>query len=73
MLTKLKAIYSLTEKLYAGSLRTLVAVSNGKKPPHLIKDVLDQFSTMPKQIEELKLSAAQAGAITSLSRVKAYQ
>lgn len=73
ILMKLKAVYSLVEKLYAGSLRTLVAASNGKKPPWLIKDVLDQLSTMPKQIEELKMSAARVGAISLLSWAKAYQ
>ena len=73
VVTKLKAIYSLTEKLYAGSLHMLVAVSNGKKLPVLIKDVLDQLSTMPKQVEELKLSATYAVEITALSRAKAYQ
>jgi len=50
-----------------------VAASNGKKPPQIIKYLLDQLSTMPKQIEELKMSAAHAGAITSLSQAKAYQ
>nr|XP_040252904.1 uncharacterized protein LOC120969727 [Aegilops tauschii subsp. strangulata] len=60
MLMKLKAVYSLTEKLYAGSLRTLVAASNGKKPPQLVKDVLDQLSKMSKKIEELKMSGAHA-------------
>nr|XP_040256928.1 uncharacterized protein LOC120974542 [Aegilops tauschii subsp. strangulata] len=73
MLLKLKALYSLTEKLYAGTLCSLVALSNGKKPPTLIKTVLDQLSTVPAQIEELKLSAAYAGAIVALSRVKAWQ
>ena len=64
MLVKLKVVYALTEKLYAGSLHTLVDVSNGKKPAQLIKDVLDQLSTVPAQIEELKRSAARAGEIT---------
>ena len=71
MLLKLKAVYSLTEKLYAGSLRNLVAISNGKKPSTLIKTVLDHLSTVPGQIEELKLSAARSGAITTLSQAKA--
>lgn len=73
MLLKLKAVYSLTEKLYAGTLKTLVAVSCGRKPPTIIKEVLDNLSTVPAQISELKLSAARAGAITALSRAKAWQ
>jgi hypothetical protein len=73
VVTKLKAIYYLIEKLYAGSLRTLVAVSNGRKPSPLMKTVLYQLSTIPKQVEELKLSATRSGAITALSRAKAYQ
>ena len=72
-MTKLKAIYCLTEKLHAGSLRTLVAVSRSKKPPPLMKTLRDHFSIVPKQVEELKLSAARSGAITALSRAKAYQ
>ena len=73
MWMKLKAVYSLTEKLYARSLHTLVLVSNGKKPPHLIKSVLDQLSIMPNHIEEPKMSVARVGAIFALSRAKAYQ
>ena len=71
MLLKLKAVYSLTEKLYAGTLKTLVAVSCGRKPPTTIREVLDNLSTFPAQIAELKLLAARAGAITALSRAKA--
>jgi hypothetical protein len=52
MLMKLKAIYSLTEQLYAGTLRSLVALSGGKRPPTLLKTVLEQFSTAPAQIKE---------------------
>ena len=73
MLVKLKAIYCLTEKLYAGTLQTLVDVSVGKKPPPLMKTVLDHSSTVPKQVEELKLSAARSGAIAAFSRAKSYQ
>lgn len=38
----------------------------------MIKDVLEQLSTMPKQIQELKKSAAHSAAMLSLSRAKAY-
>ena len=73
MLLKLKAVYSLTEKLYAGSLRALVAASCGRKPPTTIKEVLEQLSTVPSELSELKLSTARAGAIIALSRAKAWQ
>ena len=69
----LKAVYSLIEQLHDGALRTLVAISNGKKPPTLIKTVLEHLSTVPAQVEELKLSAARSGAITALSRAKGWQ
>jgi hypothetical protein len=73
MLLKLKVVYSLKEKLYVGSLRTLVAISNGKQPPTLIKTMLDHLSIVPGQIEELKLPGARIGAITAISRAKAWQ
>lgn len=73
MLLKLKVVYSLTEQLYAGSLRTLVAIASFKKPPTTIKTVLEHLSTVPSQIEEIKLSAARAGALNALSWAKAWQ
>lgn len=44
----------------------------GNEPPQFIRDVLKQLSTIPKQIEELKRSAARMGAMMALSRAKAY-
>ena len=41
MVLKLKAVYSLAEQLYAGTLHNIVAVSGGKKPVTLIKTMLD--------------------------------
>lgn len=73
MLLKLKAVYSLVEQLYTCTQRALVAISNGKPPPTLIRTVLDQLSTVPKKIEQMKLSAARSGTITALSRAKAWQ
>jgi hypothetical protein len=73
MLLKLKAIYSLTEQLYSGTLRGLVALGGNRKSPSQIKTVLDQLSTFPSQIEEQRLSAARAGAIVALGRAKAWQ
>ena len=57
-LMKLKAVYSLTEQLYAGSLCIIKAVMGDKDPAKFIRDVLRRLSTIPKQIEELKRSAA---------------
>lgn len=48
MLLKLKAVYTLVEQLYTGTQRTLVAISNGKQPPTLLREVLDKLSVMPK-------------------------
>ena len=73
MLMKLKAVYSLREKLYAESPQTLIAIGSSKKPPTLIKTVLDHLSTVPSQIEEIKLSAARLGAFAALSRAKVWQ
>jgi hypothetical protein len=73
MLTELKAAYSLAEQLYTETLRSLVALSGGKKPPKDIKTVLDQLSIAPAQVTEYKLLAARAGAICALGRAKAWQ
>ena len=43
-LLKLKALYSFTEHLYAGSLFTIRAVFGEKGVPKLIKDVLKCLS-----------------------------
>ena len=69
---KLKALYSLTEQLYAGSLFTIKAVMTERDVPKFMKGVLEVLSTIPKQIEELKRSAARSGAIYALSRALAY-
>ena len=61
------------EQLYAGTQRSLAVISHNKQPPSLIKDVLDKSSVIPKRIEEIKRSAARAGAITALSWAKAWQ
>nr|XP_040249978.1 uncharacterized protein LOC120967799 [Aegilops tauschii subsp. strangulata] len=73
MLLKLKAIYSLTEQLYSGTLRGLVALGGNRKPPSQIKTILDHLSTFPSQIEEIKISAARAEAIVALGRAQAWQ
>ena len=69
---KLKVVYSLTEQLYTGSMRTFEAVMGEKDLPQFIKDVLKRLSTIPKQVEELKKPIAQSGATTALGRAMAY-
>ena len=71
-LLKLKALYSLTEQLYAGSLVTIKVVMPEKGVPKFMKGVLEVLSTIPRQIEELKRSSARKGAMATLSRSLAY-
>ena len=68
----LKAVYSLTEQLYAGSHLAIKVVMGDKQPLRFIKNVLECLSTIPQQIEELKRLAASSGATYSLSRALAY-
>lgn len=73
MRMKLKAAYTLIEQLYTGAQRAISAATHKKQPPSLIKEVLEKLSVLPQRFEELKRSAARAGAITALSRAKAWQ
>ena len=73
MSVKLKAAYTLVEQLYTGTQRTMVVICNGKQPPTFLREVLDKLSVMPKKLEEMKRSAARAGAIIALTRAKAWQ
>ncbi|KAI5008166.1 hypothetical protein ZWY2020_009214 [Hordeum vulgare] len=57
----LKAIYTLTEQLYTGSVLTVKAVMGAKEPITSIKKVLGCLSTLPPQIGELTRSAARKG------------
>ncbi|KAI5016403.1 hypothetical protein ZWY2020_006254 [Hordeum vulgare] len=68
----LKAIYTLTEQLYTGSVLTVKVVMGAKEPITSIKKMLGCLSTLPPQIGELTRSAAQKGALTTLSRCLAY-
>ncbi|KAI4994116.1 hypothetical protein ZWY2020_028393 [Hordeum vulgare] len=67
-----KAIYTLTEQLYTGSVLTVKAVIGAKEPITSIKKVLGYLSTLPPQIGELTRSAARKGVLTALSRCLAY-
>lgn len=69
---QLKAAYMFVEQLYAGTLCTIRHVTGLKETPKLIKDVLNQLSTPPKQIDELKKSAARKTIMLALTRAKAY-
>ncbi|KAI5003145.1 hypothetical protein ZWY2020_030305 [Hordeum vulgare] len=68
----LKAIYTLTEQLYTGSVLAMKAVMGAKEPIISIKKMLGCLSTLPPQIGELTRSAARKGALTMLSRCLAY-
>ena len=69
---KLKAAYTLIEQLYTGAQRIICAASHNKPPPTLIKETLSRLSMLPARVEELKRSAARAGALTALTRAKAW-
>ena len=72
MRKKLKAAYTLIEQLYTGAQRVICATSYDNAAPTLIKDTLAKLSTTPAQIEEVKRSAARAGALLALTRAKAW-
>ena len=72
MWKKLKAAYTLREQLYTGAQRVICTAAHNKQPPTLIKDTLEKLSMLPPRIEELKKSAARAGALTTLTRAKAW-
>ena len=72
MRKKLKAAYTLIEHLYSGAQRVICATSYDNAAPTLIKYTLDRLSMTPAQIEELKRSAARAGALLALTRAKAW-
>ena len=70
---QLKAVYTLVEQLYTSAQRTIAATLHKKPPSTLIKDTLEQLSVLPGRIDDLKWRAARAGALTVLSRAKAWQ
>ena len=72
MWMKLKAAYTLIEQLYIGAQRVICAASYNNLDPTLIKDTLARLSVTPAQIEEVKRSAARAGALLALTRAKAW-
>ena len=71
-LIKLKAVYTLVEKLYTGAQRILATISPVNQEPNLLSDVLKKLSVFPARFQEIKRSCARAGAVSSLSRSKAW-
>ena len=72
MLVKLKAVYTLVEQLYTGAQRALAASSPTSQAPTLLIDVLKKLPMLPSRFEEMKRSSARVGAVTALSRAKAW-
>ena len=72
MLTKLKAVYTLVEQLYTGSQRALAVVDLSNEVPTLLTDVLKRLAVLPLWFNELRRSSTRAGAVTALSRAKAW-
>ena len=64
MRQKPKAAYKLIEQLYTGVQRVICTASH--------KETLERLAMMPARFEELKKSAARAGALTALTRAKAW-
>ena len=71
-LIKLKAVYTLVEQLYIGAQRALAAISLANQGPNWLSDVLKKLSILPTRFQEVKRSCARAGALTALSRSKAW-
>ena len=58
--------------MYTGAQGVICAASYNKPPPTLIKDTLAKLSMTPAQLEEVKRSTARAGALSALTRAKAW-
>ena len=71
-LIKLKAVYTLVQQLYIGAQRALAAISPANQGPNRLSDVLKKLSILPARFQEVKRSCARAGALTALSRSKAW-
>ena len=72
MLVKLKVVYTLVEQLYTGAQRALATISPTNQAPTMLRDVLKKLSILPARFDEMKRSSARAGAVTALSRAKAW-
>ena len=72
MLVKLKVFYTLVEQLCTGTQRALASISPTGQAPTMLIDVLKKLSVLHVRFDEIKRSSARAGAVTALSRVKAW-
>ena len=48
--TKLKAAYTLVEKLYTGAQRAISVALHKKQAPSLIKEVLERLFVLPQRV-----------------------
>ena len=62
----------MVEQLYTGAQRALATISPSNEAPTLLVDVLRKLSVLPERCSEMKRSSARAGAVTALSREKAW-
>ena len=69
---ELKVVYTLVEQLYIGAQGALAAISPANQGPNRLSDVLKKLSILPARFQEVKWSCARAGALTALSRSKAW-
>ena len=72
LLIKMRVVYTLTAQLYIGAQRALAAISPTNQGSNRISDVLKKLSILPAKFQEVKRSCARAGALTALSRSKAW-
>ena len=62
----------MVEQIYTGAQRALATIVLSNEAPTLLVDVLRNLSMLPQQFNEIKRSSARAGAVTALSRAKAW-
>ena len=72
MLVKLKAVYTLVEQLYTRTQRALATISPANQAPTLLVEVLRKLSVLSERFNEMKQSSVRSGAVTALSRAKAW-
>ena len=68
----MKVVYTLTAQLYIGTQRALAAISPANQGSNWISDILKKLSILPARFQEVNRSYARAGALTALSRSKAW-
>ena len=62
MLIKLKAVYTLVERLYTGSQHALAIVALSDDVPYLLQDMLKRLASLPQRVQDLRRASARAGA-----------